>query len=253
MLALGNNGGLSMHTAETDEATGALKRLTMVLKASQKYQIGNYGLAFTHDFTSGTTSGILHGTGVTYEGRDHEDWEKWPAAEIFELFKTSRRFWSHPLGLPLIVLQHHVLRTDYFCKCVLSDRSMEVQRKLGVMRAGRLQNMNGPFIATDVPVHKAKLNLTQLTIDVNSLMFEAIYFCRVSDWQCGALTLLQEILSANKGFGRSQNDAEAFRVKLGFLAASAESIRHSNAALKELGEVNMNVVSKSIHCYGFEY
>ncbi|KAI1820276.1 hypothetical protein F4861DRAFT_543120 [Xylaria intraflava] len=164
LLTLSSEGGMSTHTVDIDEATGTLKRLSMAIKTHQKVQVGNYGLAFSYDFATGVSTGILHGTGVTQHGRDCELWDKEVVVEIFEHIKAAHRLWGHPLCLPATLLQHHLLRTDYFCTVVLPNRFLDAENQLGAVRAGRLLGVKARNIAAELPVQQAKVSLAELTV-----------------------------------------------------------------------------------------
>lgn len=245
LLALSNECGMSTHILDIDEETGILKRLGMVIKASQKFQVGNYGLAFSHDFATGLSTGILHGTGVTQHGGDYGLWSKHAAAEIFEHIKVAHRFWTHPLFLPTTLIQHHLLRADYFCTVILSNQLTEVQLQLGTVRAGRLYGSQTRNVATELPVQQAKVNLRELTVALSTLMHEAIWFCSVSDWQCSCLKLLGEVLIELDGLNRSLKETRSIRARIQHMVSSAESIKRHNNTIQENGQADMNIVRLS--------
>lgn len=239
LLAFSNECGMSTHFLDIDERTGTLKRLSMIIKTHQKFQVGNYGLAFSHDFVTGVSSGILHGTGVTEYGYDYNMWGKQAAAEVFEHIKAAHHTWTHPLCLPAALLQHHLLRTDYFCTVILSNRGMEVQRQLGTVRTGRLFGQQARDIATELPVQQAKISLRELTVSMSSLTFDAIWFCSVSDWQCSCLKLFLEVLDEMEGLDKGLKGARLMRTNLSSLA---DSIKRHNNGMKENSQADMSVV-----------
>ncbi|ORY19019.1 hypothetical protein BCR34DRAFT_582580 [Clohesyomyces aquaticus] len=195
----------------------------MVIKAAQKFQIGNYGLAFSYDFATKTTADILHGTGITYNGRDYGLWHMNAAAEIFDHIRAAESLWAHPLLAPLTIFQHHVMRMDYFCTIKLPEQLMDIQVRLGTTTAGRLQGLRAKNIVTE-PKHRAKTNLSQLTVAMSNFMHEAIFLCRLSNWQCSSLKQLAE--------------------------CSAEGISSSNIEQKEKGQADMNVLYSVISQVG---
>jgi hypothetical protein len=242
LLALSDECGISTHVLDIDEVTGTLKRLDMVIKAPQKFQVGNYGLAFSHDFATGLSTGILHGTGVTQHSGDYGLWMKHAAAEIYEHIEAAHRFWTHPLLLPTMLAQHHLLRTDYFCTVILSNQLTDVQRQLGTMRTGRLYGDQTRNIVTELPVQQAKVNLRELTVAMSNLIHEAIWFCSVSDWQCSYLKFLGEVLSEMDGLNKGSKETRSMRATIKHLGSSAESIKRHNNAMQENGQADMNIV-----------
>ncbi|KAI0436986.1 hypothetical protein F4803DRAFT_196878 [Xylaria telfairii] len=242
LLAFSNECGMATHFLDIDERTGTLKRLSMIIKAHQKFQVGNYGLAFSHDFATGVSSGILHGTGVTGYGHDYNVWTKQAAAEIFEHIKAAHHTWTHPLCLPATLLQHHLLRADYFCTVILSNRGMEVQRQLGTVRSGRLFGQQARDIATELPVQQAKISLRELTVAMSSLTFDAIWFCHVSNWQCLCLKLFLEVLDEMEGLDRGLKGARLMRTRIRYLSSLADSIKSHNNGMKENSQADMSVL-----------
>ncbi|KAI1813820.1 hypothetical protein GGS20DRAFT_551625 [Poronia punctata] len=242
LLAVSNEGGMSTHVLDIDEETGNPKSLSMIIKAHQKFQVGNYGLAFSYDFATSISTGILHGTGVTQTGGDYGLWSKQAAAEIFEHVKTARHLWTHPLFLPTILLQHHLLRADYFCTVVLANRLTDVQHQLGTVRAGRLFGRQALNIATELPVKEAKVSLSELTVEMSSLTFDAIWFCSVSDWQCSCLVLLREVLVKIESLESRPRWKRLMHAKIQYLSSLAESIKRHNSGIKETGQADMNVL-----------
>ncbi|KAI0408982.1 hypothetical protein F4802DRAFT_593834 [Xylaria palmicola] len=242
LLALSNECGMSTHVLDVDEEAGVPRRLSMIMKAHQKFQVGNYGLAFSYDFATGLCTGILHGTGVTQHGDDFAMWSKKAGAELFEHIQVAaHRSWAHPLFLPVTLLQHHLLRADYFCTVVLANKHTNVQNQLGTMRAGRLFGTHARHIATELPVQQAKISLRELTVEMSGLAFDVTWFCAVADWECSCLRLLQEVLAEMESLDRKLKDTK-MRARIQYLASLAESIQRHNTGMKENSQVDMNVL-----------
>lgn len=214
----------------------------MLFKAAQKFQVGNYGLAFSYDFSTKVTTGILHGTGVTRWKRDYDIWQMHAAAEIFENIKAMRSLWTHPLFMPATLLQHHICRLDYYCTVVLDGQLTKVQTQLGTTRAGRLAGTRGN-LATDLPIQRAKVNLKELTVAMSSFVYEAIWFCGVSEWQISCLRLLGDVLIELKDIKTEPTKHALMAARIRFLTSSAEGIKKHNNALRENGQADMGVVS----------
>lgn len=167
-----------------------------VIKAPQKYQIANYGLSMSHDFITGLTTGLLHGTGVMTNRNDFPAWRDSPSVEIFDLLCAVPHLWNHPMLLPTILPQHHIYRTEQFCTIQLEDRANHLQHQLGMSRAGRLNRIPGPFEdpSADKSIKETKVNLHNLTGEINTLIVEMTWFNQVSDWECGIIEFLSRIL-----------------------------------------------------------
>lgn len=249
LLALSNECGMSTHALDVDEKTGELKHLSIVLKAHQKFQVGNYGLAYSYDFDTNVATGILHGTGITQDGDDYGLWRAPAAAEIFAHIQTARRIWASPLCLPAMVMQHHLLRTDYFVTVTLGNQATAVQHQLGVVRAGRLAMEQPRDIAKELSVRQAKVNLAELTVTMSGLMFDVIWYGSVADWQCTCMTLLLEVqgeieecMKSITGDGARSREMRAMRAKIRYLASLTEGLKRNTAGLKENGQADMSIV-----------
>ncbi|KAI0427490.1 hypothetical protein F5Y09DRAFT_333297 [Xylaria sp. FL1042] len=229
LFAFANDNGMSTYVLDVDEKTGNLRNLSMIIKAHQKFQVGNYGLAFSYDFNTKVATGILHGTGVTQFGDDYGLWNKPAAAEIFQHIQAVRHLWAHPLCLPTILLQHHLLRTDHFCTVTLNNRHTYVQQQLGVL-----------------PVQEAKVNLAELTVALSGLTFDAVWFGNVSAWQCSCMKLLLEILTEVEGTGLRSRETGSMRAKIRYLTSLAEGIKRQTIAAKENGQADMSVLHSII-------
>jgi hypothetical protein len=143
-----------------------------VIKACQKYQIGSYGLSMSHDFTTGITTGLLHGTSGMPNKNAYPALRDNPWAEIFDLLENIPHLWNHPLLLPTILLQHDVYRTDSFCTILLDERANNLQHQLGVSCANGLNVLRGPYEPADGPTKHAKIDLHNLTSEMNTLLAE---------------------------------------------------------------------------------
>ncbi|KAI1176620.1 hypothetical protein F4777DRAFT_266407 [Nemania sp. FL0916] len=245
--ALSTEQGITAHSIDIDEQTGRLKRLRMVIKAHQKFQVGNYGLAFSYDFETNVSTGILHGTGMTQYGDcSGQIWSQQVAAEIFEHIKAARHFWAHPLFLPAVVLQHHLLRFEYFSNIILMSQHTAVQYQLGAVRTGRLYGVQARNFTAELSVQQAKISLAELTTTMSSLMFDFVWFCTVSDWQCSCLRQLFEILSEINDTGIVLKEARAMHSKLRYLAALAESVNRGTNGMKANAQADMSVLQSII-------
>ncbi|KAF2036500.1 hypothetical protein EK21DRAFT_83465 [Setomelanomma holmii] len=215
----------------------------MVLKTYQKFQIGNYGLAFSHTFATGVSTGILHGTGAASYGEDYSLWAKIASMEIHQHIQAAQQMWNHPLFLPATIMQHHLIRSDYFCTVVLCNMFTDMQQQLGTTRSGRLYRTEGESsLATDAPVPQAKDSLRDLTIQMNSLMHELIEFCAVSNWQHACLKHLGDILTEIEDANQCSIYNNAMRLTLQRLLVLAESLRRGNNATREHGQADMNIL-----------
>lgn len=235
--------GISWYDIEHND-DGSPNRLVMIIRAAQKHQIGNYGLVFSYDFNTGMSTGILHGTGITRQRVNHyELWSTDHSSELVEIAKSIHQAWAHPLCLPLLVMQHHAQRMDYYCTVKLSLQSTQVTDRLGAERAGRLWRSEGRDLVGKVPVHEAKADLRKLTTAMSNLAFEAIWISGVSEWQCETMETLQRMLKEITTTKHKVSGGRFVRTRISFLEAMISSIKRYNANMKENGQKDMSVVS----------
>ncbi|KIN06847.1 hypothetical protein OIDMADRAFT_139651 [Oidiodendron maius Zn] len=252
--ALTNKCGIFSRYVEYDEKRpGKLKRIGIVVKAAQKYQVGNYGLSLSHDFETHVTTGLLHGTGVMNNRNDFPAWKESPSVEIFDLIKSVPHLWSQPMLLPAILLQHHISRAEIFCTLHLDDKANRLQNQLGMSRAGRLHLLRGPYgdPAGERPIKDTKVNLHNLTGELNTCITELIRFCRVSDWECDCVEFLARTLdevASTAEFHAYSNLPEAREIRecIEYLASAAKGLKGHNNKTKERLQADFNVLSSLI-------
>ena len=230
--------------------------LGIVIKASQKYQVGNYGLSLSHDFTTHVTTGLLHGTGVMQRRNDFPTWRESPSVEIFDLIKAVPHLWTQPMLLPTILLQHHISRAENFCTFQLDDQANRLQYQLGMSRAGRLHRLRGPYgdPAGERPINDTKVNLHNLTGEMNTCITELIRFCQVSDWECDCIEFLARAIDeiASTAEFRAEGgspEVREIRECIEYLASAARGLKGHNNKVKERLQADFNVVS-SVKSFG---
>lgn len=267
--ALSNESGIFHRYMEYDESEpGKLRRIGIyffslkrayrtdsgclpgvVVKVPQKFQIGNYGLSLSHDFTTGFSTGVLHGTGVMRDGADFPMWPKRPSEEIFDMAKAVPHLWTQPMLLPAILLQHYVFRAEFFCSNCLGSRFVDMQRQLGASRAGRLHQA-GPY---EDPVGRktikeTRVNLRNLTGEMSTCLTDITWYCHVSDWQCECLDFLGRTLDEvagrmDTGDGGSRlRETRELKECIEYLASDARGLRGHNYRWKEVIQADFNVV-----------
>jgi hypothetical protein len=233
-----------------------------VIKASQKYQVGNYGLSLSHDFTTHVTTGLLHGTGVMHNRNNFPTRQESPSVEIFDLIKTVPHLWTQPMLLPTILLQHHISRAETFCTLQLDDQANRLQNQLGMSRAGRLHGLRGPYEdpVGERPIKDAKVNLHNLTGELNTCITELIRFCRVSDWECDCIEFLARTLDEMASTAEFRTDgglpeAREIRECIEYLASAAKGLKGHNNKVKERLQADFNVVGsvKSFRIFYITY
>ncbi|KAK2794834.1 hypothetical protein FQN51_000657 [Onygenales sp. PD_10] len=246
---LSNEHGIFSHYEEyEDNDPGKLRRIAFLIRAPQKYQVANYGLAVSYDFKTRFATGILHGTGVVQGGDDFHLWQKCPSAELLELIKEIPDLSAEPLFLPTLLLQHHLHRARHFCTIQLVEEYDAIQRRLGMSRAGRLRRM-GPYRdpVGEGTIAETRVNLRNLTGEMSTFMTETIMYCQISEWHLEYLDFLSRarniVTTSRSGGSMAHTDEDrAINESIAFLDSVAKGLKRHNAASKERAQADFNVL-----------
>ncbi|KAF2189855.1 hypothetical protein K469DRAFT_762544 [Zopfia rhizophila CBS 207.26] len=247
LLALSNESGLCSRFEEYDEKEPS--KLKRIVKTPQKFQVGNYGLTLSYDFTTGFATGLLLGTGVIQGGADFSVWPKCPSAEIFDLIKAVPSLLAQPMLLPTILLQHHLYRTENFCNFYLGDSYTAILYRLGTNRAGRF-HLAGPYEdpVGEKTIKETRVNLRNLTGDMSTFMTEIIWYCKVSDWHCEYVDFLVQTLDYVAGKMGTTNGhshlSEYREIKecIEYLGSTARGLRRHTTGSRERAEADFGVL-----------
>jgi hypothetical protein len=217
-----------------------------VVKVPQKYQVGNYCLTMSHDFANGLTTGLLIGTGVTQGGNDFPLWPNCPSAEIYDLIKAVPSILAQPMLLPTILLQHHLSRSEEFCRLHLGDSHRVIQQQLGMSRAGRLSK-RGPLgdLVGEKTIKETRVNLRNLTGEISTFITEVIVYCSISEWYCDCVDFLRRTLDETAAKTSTSARAEEREIKecIEYLGSTARGLRRMNTNFKEMANADIGVVS----------
>lgn len=180
---------------------------------------------------------------------DFSSWRDNPSVEIFDLIKAVPHLWMQPMLLPTIILQHHIYRAEGFCTIQLDDRVNKLQSLLGMSRAARLSGLEGPYEdpAGERPIKDTKVNLHNLTGEMNTCLTELILFCQVSEWEQDCVAFLIRTLDeVTAPIGSSINSAllgnREIRECIEYLVSVTAGLNGHNIRAKERLQADFNVV-----------
>jgi hypothetical protein len=113
----------------------------IILKAPQKREIANYGLAMHYDAKTNITTALLYGTDVlvcnsgaalaaqhpnphppvgdrifTYIHNIRDGHKQCARLQIATIIQSAPEAWKQPLFLPCVLLQDHMDRTHQYCE-----------------------------------------------------------------------------------------------------------------------------------------
>ncbi|KAL2846200.1 hypothetical protein BJY01DRAFT_175953 [Aspergillus pseudoustus] len=171
--------------------------LSIVLKAPQKYELGNFMLSLTHEIGSGWTAALLAGESIV-DGFTHlEDVSLLPhvsyspCAIIRACLASSTALWNKPLTLPSILLNDHLKRLQQFSSGDLTRRVTYIEEQLGVTKVGRRNSKTLMYQpGANVGKHLERSQAEWLTTQINTQLTRLMFTARAPKWNYEAATLL---------------------------------------------------------------
>jgi hypothetical protein len=148
------------------------------------FQLGNYGCALSHSFDTGVTLAFLHGWNVLADLNHVTKAEMLPHAErIQKLVKLTSSLWTHPLLIPVILLEEHIYRANAFRAKGLSSQTTRIESQLGVTNSGVLSGGKASFdpvvVRRLMGNDEARIQLTSL---LNTTITNATLFIASMKW-----------------------------------------------------------------------
>ncbi|KAL2826665.1 pyridoxal phosphate-dependent transferase [Aspergillus cavernicola] len=195
-------GTFSRHFSKTSQWNS---KLSIILKAPQKYEIGNYMLSLTHDVSSRWTTALLAGESIV-DGFTHVQDMSFlylgsysPCTVIRAYLSPSPALWTHPLTLPCIIVTDHLKRLHQHCSSDLTRRVMFIEEQLGVTRVGRRNSESssgrtkGAKAIAGKPVERPQAEY--LTVNINTQLTRLLFTGHAPKWNYGASDLLMKVLT----------------------------------------------------------
>ncbi|KAL4781291.1 hypothetical protein BJX76DRAFT_21452 [Aspergillus varians] len=180
-------------------------RISIILKAPQKFEIGNHMLSLTHDVGSRWTTAFLAGESIVDSAIYVQDTlplpfgHLSPCAVIRAYLMPSAGLWRHPFTLPCIILTNHLRRLQQFCTADLTPSVMYIEEKLGVTRVGRRSSKSmfagsrGMSGSAGRPVERPQAE--NLTVNINTELTRVRFTSHNPKWNYEASALLISTLT----------------------------------------------------------
>ncbi|KAE8381934.1 hypothetical protein BDV26DRAFT_254563 [Aspergillus bertholletiae] len=216
LSALEVNGGMFSRYSRSTAQLG--DKISIILKAPQKYEIANYMLSLTHDATSQWTTALLAGEDIIDPFPQLEDYRsdlpfrsQAPGRTIRTSLVQSPEMWNNPLTLPCILVTDHLKRLQQYCTGPLTQQVMVIEEHLGVTTVGRrnqvprfraptnrkLQSKEPDVLNLGIPVDRSQTHF--LTVSINSKLTSILFMRRSPKWNYEASHFLLNTL--NETFG----------------------------------------------------
>ncbi|KAK0637135.1 hypothetical protein B0T17DRAFT_99160 [Bombardia bombarda] len=169
-----------------------LESIAITIKLPQMFQLGNLGLALTHNLQTGTTSALIHGENI-FSGRIVTNEPSTPHAErLQDMIRYSASLWTHPLLIPAIILKEHLYRAECLRQKLYPQLTM-IERDLGVTRSAGLVTLEedfNPEIRHLVRNDDTRLRITTL---LNTTAADTVIMVRVLKWDHRYLKFLRRV------------------------------------------------------------
>ncbi|KAL2856817.1 hypothetical protein BJX68DRAFT_192049 [Aspergillus pseudodeflectus] len=231
------------------DVTQQRNKLSIILKAPQKYELGNFMLSLAHDINSRWTTALLAGESIL-DGYTHlDDISVLPHASyspctiIRACLAPSTALWNEPLTLPCIMLNDHLKRLQQFSSGDLTRRVTYIEEQLGVTKVGRRSSKTLTHTpgATGKPVERPQAEW--LTTQLNTQLTRLLFTARGPKWNYEAATQLIDIQKELLG-----SRAEAFGLSSEVLqmlehnVSLAKSMEDHVLGLQKRLELQLNVL-----------
>ncbi|KAI0395137.1 hypothetical protein F5Y17DRAFT_457340 [Xylariaceae sp. FL0594] len=239
-------------------SSGALENVEFTVKWPQLYQIGNCGLAFKHEFSTGTTHGFLHGWDMVTPT------DQVPLRNAYRLFTDAVRghfvapsgegsssspppstmsLLSHPLFMPVVMLSEHVRRAQEYSD-ELVRRMAFLEHELGVTRVGQSSWQTTKQFAAIQRLISSRADRVGLTAELNSRVTDATNFGTVLDWivrHAGFLEKYKDVVQALRPHPDPREHRQVEEL-LEYVADDAVTLKVHVEALKTRFELQLSVL-----------
>jgi hypothetical protein len=252
-------GTFSKHTDRDDDDSVKTKRIQILLKVPQKYEIANYGISVSFDVHSRMTTALLFGESVTnfvYDrqkatAQPHTPDHVSPFNRLVEYLKNSRLSWDHPLLLPSALLADHLSRTRAFCEIRLAAKVYQMEKKIDVTHVG-LRNdfgeegLSPDFRAEDLDFDPAPLfdrkRVLGLTVRLNTLYTRVLFTQGSPTWNKEASQFLGRIHEEMPRHMRKTKNGYALSELLEYNANVARALEGVVSSLQSRMELQLNIL-----------
>ena len=244
----------------------------MILKAPQKREIFNWGLSLSYDVESGTTTGLLYGTGIDHLRIDqcpqnHQQQGRCPIDRLVRSIESAIEGWDHPLLLPCLFLSEHLESINAFCtKGKVLTETVEIEQHLGVTKVGqstylqrqamranvsefddqyKAQNSGSIYLASlESPRNLTRKETESLTVRINTQSTRVVFTARSPEWNLACahfiLKTLEEIsLHLHASHRKGQEECKQL---LEHNITLAEAAASNIAVIKERMALQLNVL-----------
>lgn len=162
---------------------------------------------------------------------------------INKLIKLAISKWTHPLLLPVVLLEDHVYNADRYKGFDLSPRTTKLERQLGATKAGRnvssSKSLDFGALSRDMTAEKRFKIIT----DINTTITDVVTFIGSLKWDNRYCQFLRDISKNIKEFTESTQGREPkLENTIETLATLIVSVLEHAEAMKTRLGIQLNVV-----------
>lgn len=227
-------------------ASSQVERLSIVLKAPQKYQIANYAVSVSHKLNSNATNAMLYGQEVTQDMWPEDRNSATVPAQLPSICNLLRKMsacWGHPLLIPTILILHHYSRLKPYVADGLWVRLDHIQLRLGVTKVGS-SSIRSTKSLVDLPIDKARVEASRLTELLNTYLTEVLQLLRLAEWELECIDVLNGSLTdIRKGSARRSDGDDEIEEMLKYLSYACRTLLTELDRLKACANCQLDVVS----------
>lgn len=227
-----------------------VESLKMVIKATQKVEISDALLSFSHSFDTQWTTAILCGRGFVVR-QNIDDSYGLRLDHILALTRSFTEYWTHPLFLPAALLQNLCHRTE-ISTGLLNAKLIDLESDIGVTFAGQARH------GRSLENWPADIDIKSATIGLHSTGAQIVFVSYVCEWACDCtrflLDLAKEIEVMSPALSRTSMElSEYLTYELCSISNTARFVRGYKERVQAQINVLFSAVSQRDNANALEY
>ena len=243
ITALFRHRGVFASFVEKQLESDEIRRIHIVVKAAQKFEIGNYLLSLSYDVATGWINALVCGYGMVHE-REEDAFFGFQLEQLIDAIVASPTQWNNILFVPYVALQIYLQRVEMFGDLRDVDM-MELEEKLGVTRVG------GTLLRTKRSDWLEAIDPKEMTVGLHSVLIRVGFMTTCCEWlkaYAQFLIGLDRTTQADRAFQKHATTSLELRESITALISviTGEGYHFSNLRDRATSQVNLlfSVVSQ---------